>query len=75
MIEQRQNVIDALYNLYNNNQSIVFCAADALGNVLNQIGSGALAAAISFALIIADAVAGVFSKNNQGLISGTSNLN
>ena len=69
--EQRENVISALYNLYRNNQSIVYCAADALGNVLNQIGSGALAV-LAFGLIIADAVAGLFTENNKGLISGTS---
>ncbi|MDR0399016.1 MAG: hypothetical protein LBH33_04370, partial [Endomicrobium sp.] len=69
--EQRENVISALYNLYRNNQSIVYCAADALGNVLNQIGSGALAV-LAFGLIIADAVAGLFTENNKGLISGAS---
>ncbi|MDR1474195.1 MAG: hypothetical protein LBS38_00685 [Endomicrobium sp.] len=70
--EQRQGVIGALYNLYKSNQSIVSCAANALGSVLNQIGAGALAV-LALGLIITDAIAGLFTKNNQGLISGTSN--
>ncbi|MDR1025917.1 MAG: hypothetical protein LBL47_00825, partial [Lactobacillus sp.] len=70
--KERSSVINALYNLYSNNQSIVYCASEALGKVLNQIGAGMLAI-IALGLIIADAIAGLFVENNKDLIADTSN--
>ncbi|MDR3256928.1 MAG: hypothetical protein LBT18_04725 [Endomicrobium sp.] len=66
---QRKGVIDALANLFAQGKTIVFCAADALATVLNATNKGLLA----FQVILADAIAGIFVKNNQDLISGKSN--
>ncbi|MDR1017876.1 MAG: hypothetical protein LBM02_04155, partial [Lachnospiraceae bacterium] len=66
---QRKGVISALANLFAQGKDIIYCAANALGTVLNGISKGLLA----FRAILADAIAGIFVQNNQDLINNKSN--
>ncbi|MDR1523109.1 MAG: hypothetical protein LBS29_04080 [Endomicrobium sp.] len=65
---QRKGVIAALANLFGEGKDIVYCVADVLGTVLDATSKGLLA----FQAILADAIAGIFVKNNQDLIAGNS---
>ncbi|MDR3124400.1 MAG: hypothetical protein LBU10_00780, partial [Endomicrobium sp.] len=65
---QREGVIAALANLFGQGKDIVYCVADVLGTVLSGTSKGLLA----FEAILADAIAGIFVKNNQELIRGKS---
>ncbi|MDR2066371.1 MAG: hypothetical protein LBP57_00805, partial [Endomicrobium sp.] len=65
---QRKGVIAALAKLFGQGKDIVYCVAEVLGTVLNETNKGLL----GFAAILAEAIAGIFVKNNQDLISGKS---
>ncbi|MDR0723655.1 MAG: hypothetical protein LBF23_00500 [Endomicrobium sp.] len=65
---QRKGVIAALANLFGEGKDIIYCVADVLGTVLDATSKGLLA----FQAILADAIAGIFVKNNQALIKGES---
>ncbi|MDR2617220.1 MAG: hypothetical protein LBC22_05435 [Endomicrobium sp.] len=65
---QREGVIAALANLFGQGKDIVYCVADVLGTVLEETSKGLL----GFEAILAEAIAGIFVKNNQDLISGKS---